>query len=120
MPIAPVRVSRVVSATMTAESLFRSGGLRVLISPVLTLVFVALYGVARGAFEIPGLSQMTGVDAFWIACTGFALVELIWPCDKVGAEAGHSLPARAAYAVIVGMGLAGIGYGTVSILAAAV
>lgn len=104
---------------MTATSLFRSGSLRVLISPLLTLMFIVVSGMAFGTFQMPQLSQITGLNAFWTACAGFALIEVIWPCDKAGVEADHSLAARIAFAVIVALGLAGIGYGTLSIIALA-
>lgn len=104
---------------MTTPALLRSGSLRVLLSPVLTYLFVMLAGFAYGAFDWPTLSQITGVSAFWTASAGFVLIELIWPCDKAGVEADHALLARLAFAVIVALGLAGIGYGILSMVALA-
>ena len=104
---------------MTTPALLRSGSLRVLVSPLLTLLFVMLSGFAYGHFQFPDLSRITGVSAFWTASAGFVLIELIWPCDKAGVEADHAPLARIAFAVIVALGLAGIGYGTLSMFALA-
>ncbi len=104
---------------MNTSALFRSGSLRVIVSPVLTLMFIMAAGLLYGAFQWPELSQITNLNAFWTVCAGFALIEVIWPCEKSGVEANPSMPARIAFAAIVALGLAGIGYGTLSIIALA-
>jgi hypothetical protein len=102
---------------MTAASILRSGGVRVLTSPLLTLVFFIPFGALSGGLAVPQLRQLANVEVFWVACAGFALIEVIWPCTKSDTGTEHTLPVRIAYAAIIGLAFAGVGYGALSIIA---